>query len=231
VTNPHTPEDGALIWDDRSGPGRSRARPQRASGPAAGPADAAPAVPEPPAEAAAAAEPESGRITLRDAADRYGVSTSTLRKWARMGEIDGLLVESPRGRRWMVSPETVAERVASGRGRAAGPAVTPRPAPEAGAMLVPRAAWDKLMDQLGNLHESGQQLAEARERAARYETEVRFLRERLSEMREERDGLRAGVDPGSSSPGPPPGGAGRRSDWRGALRRWMRRFPSGGSLG
>jgi hypothetical protein len=50
-------------------------------------------------------------------------------------------------------------------------------------MLVPIEAWDKMLHQLGNLHEAGQQLAEARERAARAETEATFLRERLAEMR------------------------------------------------
>jgi len=57
-------------------------------------------------------------------------------------------------------------------------------APE-GTTIVPIAAWDKMLIQLGNLHEAGQQLAEARERAARAETEVHFLRERMAEMRAE----------------------------------------------
>ena len=52
-------------------------------------------------------------------------------------------------------------------------------------MLVPVDAWNKMLNQLGNLHEAGQQLAEARERAAKAETESVFLRERLSEMRAE----------------------------------------------
>lgn len=85
-------------------------------------------------------------------------------------------------------------------------------------MLVPRAAWDKLMDQLGNLHEAGQQLAEARERAARYETEASFLRERLGELRAERDALRARV--GETEPGPGPGPA-----WSHRLLRWWRGRP------
>jgi hypothetical protein len=51
-------------------------------------------------------------------------------------------------------------------------------------MLVPIAAWDKMLMQLGNLHKAGQELAEARERAARAETEATFLRERLAELRE-----------------------------------------------
>ena len=51
-------------------------------------------------------------------------------------------------------------------------------------MIVPVDAWNKMLNQLGNLHEAGQQLAEARERAAKAETESLFLRERLAEMRE-----------------------------------------------
>jgi hypothetical protein len=51
-------------------------------------------------------------------------------------------------------------------------------------MLVPIAAWDKMLMQLGNLHKAGQELAEARERAARAETEATFLRERLAELRQ-----------------------------------------------
>jgi hypothetical protein len=54
-----------------------------------------------------------------------------------------------------------------------------------GTMLVPVDAWNKMLNQLGNLHEAGQQLAEARERAAKAETEALFLRERLREMRED----------------------------------------------
>jgi len=71
-------------------------------------------------------------------------------------------------------------------------------------MLVPRDAWDKLMDQLGNLHEAGLQLASARERAAKAETEATFLRERLAEMRTERDELRS-HDVAESPPSAPAG--------------------------
>ncbi len=55
-----------------------------------------------------------------------------------------------------------------------------------GTMIVPIDAWNKMLGQLGNLHEAGQQLAEARERAAKAETEAEFLRRRLAELREER---------------------------------------------
>ena len=64
-------------------------------------------------------------------------------------------------------------------------------------MLVPLDAWNKMLNQLGNLHEAGQQLAEARERAAKAETEVQFLRERLSELREQPRTV-------TSEPDPPP---------------------------
>lgn len=203
MANPTHPDDGAMIWDDT---GRlPRARPRRAASTGRPPAPTgSPAAPEPPPGTV----PAAGRILLRDAADRYGVSVSTLRSWARSGQVDGVLADTPAGRRWLVVPASVAERVAAGT----------RPAlqasgdlPEAGgAMLVPRAAWDRLMDQLGNLHESGQQLAEARERAARYETEAKFLRERLAELRRERDALasRTGDTPPEPRPpaGPEPGG-------------------------
>jgi len=50
-------------------------------------------------------------------------------------------------------------------------------------MLVPIDAWDKMLIQLGNLHQAGEQLADARERAAKAETEAKFLKERLTELK------------------------------------------------
>lgn len=141
------------------------------------------------------------RITLREAEHRFGVSVPTLRTWARKKAIDAVMTEGDAGRQWMVTPESVAHHLSR----------SPRPAPrhaeapgvgptgsrtatgpigDGTAMLVPRDAWDRLMDQLGNLHEAGLLLAEARERAAKAETEAGFLRERLAELRAERDQLR-----------------------------------------
>ncbi|KAA3638728.1 MAG: hypothetical protein DWP92_05695 [Armatimonadetes bacterium] len=82
------------------------------------------------------------------------------------------------------SPAETEESTSEGSVRASEP---PPPAqhgdtPE-GSMLVPIDAWNKMLTQLGNLHEAGQQLAEARERAAKAETEAVFLRERLAEIR------------------------------------------------
>ncbi len=71
----------------------------------------------------------------------------------------------------------------------AGPRTPPAaPAPEAvdateGGMLVPIDTWTRVLEQLANLHEAGQELAEARERAARAETEAAFLREQLAALR------------------------------------------------
>lgn len=55
-------------------------------------------------------------------------------------------------------------------------------APE-GGIIVPLDAWNAMLRQLGNLHQAGQELAEARERAARAEAERDFLKERLYEAR------------------------------------------------
>jgi len=70
-------------------------------------------------------------------------------------------------------------------------AKTDEPAIPEGTMLVPLDAWNKMLNQLGNLHEAGQQLAEARERAAKAETEAQFLKERLRELRQQLAGDRS----------------------------------------
>jgi uncharacterized membrane protein len=81
-------------------------------------------------------------------------------------------------------------------------------------MIVPVDAWNKMLSQLGNLHEAGQQLADARERAAKAETEAMFLRERLAEMREENRGTEGSRQPSGaahrpeSAPVPPVEGRG-----------------------
>ncbi len=60
----------------------------------------------------------------------------------------------------------------SPRATAASPGAMRRHHP--GSMIIPVDAWNKMLTQLGNLHEAGQQLAEARERAARAETEAQL---------------------------------------------------------
>jgi hypothetical protein len=73
-----------------------------------------------------------------------------------------------------------------------------------GTMIVPIAAWDKMLMQLGNLHEAGQQLAEARERAAKAETEASFLRDRLGELRNDLESSRREVAQSSTPVASPP---------------------------
>ena len=134
------------------------------------------------------------RIPLREAEHRFGVSVATLRTWARKGSIDAVMTDADTGRHWMVTPASVAHHLSRTPHPAPRPSKTRHaatgPTGDGTAMLVPRDAWDRLMDQLGNLHEAGLLLAEARERAAKAETESGFLRERLAEMRTERDELR-----------------------------------------
>jgi len=56
--------------------------------------------------------------------------------------------------------------------------------PKEGSLLVPLDAWNTVLNQLGNLHEASQQMAEARERAAKAESEADFLREKLKNTRQ-----------------------------------------------
>ena len=143
-------------------------------------------------------------LTLRRASEVTGVPVSTLRNWARKGKIPTTLDDTPSGPRRMVSLQGVEERARRlghevgemGEARhepelaakPAAPAGSDQISPPPGTMLVPIDAWDKMLLQLGNLHQAGQQLAEARERAARAETEAAFLRERLAELREPKPG-------------------------------------------
>lgn len=96
------------------------------------------------------------------------------------------------------------------------PAVEAEPEPDAepqpeavepdNTMLVPIDAWTRIMEQLGNLHEAGQQLAEARERAAKAETENDFLRAQVRELKEARpaSARRKPAAPAQPTPPTPP---------------------------
>jgi hypothetical protein len=198
-------DDSALIWDSPK-PVRPRRRSQKAAPQAAAPAPGA----LPPADDL------TERISLREAEHRFGTKVGTLRGWARKGTIDGVMAEGTYGKQWMVTPESIAHHLSrTTRERTEQERRRDRPATgptdDGTAMLVPRDAWDRLMDQLGNLHDAGLQLAEARERAAKAETEATFLRDRLAEMRHERDEARvmaeeAGVrerGAATSQPAPP----------------------------
>lgn len=160
-------------------------------------------------------------LTLKEASDVTGVPSNTIRKWARRENIPSYLEKTDDGHLRIVSLDGIREW-ASEIGRELEwsdepdddddvvvdltpsqpsepePAQEPEPAdsvvPE-GSMLVPLDAWNKMLNQLGNLHEAGQQLAEARERAAKAETETRFLKERLAEMRSELEKVRETASP------------------------------------
>ncbi|HEY5578675.1 MAG TPA: MerR family transcriptional regulator [Acidimicrobiia bacterium] len=148
-----------------------------------------------------------GWVGIREANEQTGVPVSTLRYWAREGHVSSQLDLSGVNPRRLVALDEVIRRAQRRRGAQRvvdmAPSGPPGPPPRSrlapsqdqrvpeGAMIVPIDAWNKMLNQLGNLHEAGRQLAEARERAARAETEARFLRERLSELRVEMSDLRA----------------------------------------
>ena len=93
------------------------------------------------------------------------------------------------------SPVRPAPRHSVGHNQIAAPMPTPpasaQTAPPASSpvatdsVLVPLDQWNRLLGQLGNIHEAGQQLAEARERMGRAETENVFLKERIRDLREQ----------------------------------------------
>lgn len=157
-------------------------------------------------------------VTLREASDLTGVPTETIRKWARHQRIPSFLEKTDDGHLRIVSLEGIMEwsekigralevepadeegedlMVDLSSERTSEPTMEGPQIPE-GSMIVPLDAWNKMLNQLGNLHEAGQQLAEARERAAKAETEARFLKERLAEMRSELERTRPVEELGSS---------------------------------
>ena len=203
-------KDSAFLWETEA----LRSTDARASRPA----------PTPPAQ-----QPRAGDWrTLREASEATGIPVPTLRKWARRESVPSYLDETPVGQLRMVSMTGVLAR-AEELGREieleempipqpppppsdetehatpvafAPPATNPEPEVPAGTMLVPIDAWDKMLLQLGNLHEAGQQLADARERAAKAETEAKFLKERLAEMRSQLADAKTTTSPPVSSPPP-----------------------------
>jgi hypothetical protein len=86
------------------------------------------------------------------------------------------------------------------------------------AVLVPVDEWARILSQLGNLHQAGQQLAEARERAAKAETESIFLRERLRESRDRVQKLEHDME---NAPIPEPEPLPGFGEW--FVRRWLDR--------
>ncbi len=139
-------------------------------------------------------KPDGRWVTLREASRATGIPVETLRKWARRGTVPSYLSPTNRGTSLRMVDLNGVEVRAAELGRAtteasaADPAQATASVPDGtppGTMIVPIDAWNKMLNQLGNLHEAGQQLAAARERAVKAETEAEFLRERLNELRSE----------------------------------------------
>jgi DNA-binding transcriptional MerR regulator len=146
-------------------------------------------------------------MTLKEASETTGVPTSTIRKWARNENIPSFMEDTGDNYLRMVSMSGI-RQWAEELGREIRPEPDPvsaqadvdvptdpvqdteEPVVPEGSMLVPLDAWNRVLNQLGNLHEAGQQLAEARERAAKAETEAYFLKERLADLRKELDETR-----------------------------------------
>lgn len=167
---------------------------------------------QPPRPSGKRAGSSTNWVTLREAEAATGVPVNTLRKWVRKSDLPSYLESDGDIALRMVDLDAVVAR-AKELGRTVEPnpaplrhdetptastrtedqdvapdttpepSTVPEPTAADGTMIVPIDAWNKMLNQLGNLHEAGQQLAEARERAAKAETEARFLRERLAEIR------------------------------------------------
>jgi hypothetical protein len=175
-------------------------------------------------------------VTLHEAEEVTGVPASTVRNWARKDRVPTRFELSTDGQVRMVGLDEVVARARHlGRLRpkptaATTPPVSPTEEPPGdtpeGSVLVPIDAWNRMISQLGNLHEAGQQLATARERAAKAETEATFLRERLAELRrqvDERPPPPAQPDPVSAvepQPAEPPD---VEPAWLYLYRRWENR--------
>lgn len=197
---------------------------------------------------AGAPSPDSRWATLREANRQTAIPVETLRKWARRGSVPSYLSPTNHGVSLrMVDLDAVRQRAIE-LGRAETPIPPPEPTqqtaippePDAvtspataanvppGSMIIPVDAWNKMLNQLGNLHEAGQQLAEARERAAKAETEAKFLRERLAELRRQRESQPATPQPegaSSATSETPSSPQAHERVWRYVVKRWQDRRP------
>ena len=188
-------------------------------------------------------------VTLREAEAATGIPTNTLRKWVRKDELAshlesdgdmalrmvdlkdvrrraktlGRSIASENEDRETVNYESAAETPEAADSQAADSqaADSEQQDPTQGTMIVPIDAWNKMLNQLGNLHEAGQQLAEARERAAKAETESVFLRDRLAEIRGEPT-MEAAPPPAPEEPAEPSPDA-STSYWRYLTTGWRNR--------
>jgi len=106
---------------------------------------------------------------LRGLAGQFAKASSGL--WQGVAEA----IDPPRRQPAPTSPPHRADSQASDP-------LVPGPVPE-GSMLVPLDTWTRILEQIGHVHEAGQQLADARERAARAETENEFLRTQVADLK------------------------------------------------
>jgi hypothetical protein len=165
-------------------------------------------------------DPNRRWVTLKEAETATSIPSNTIRKWIRKDTVDSYLESDGQMALRMVDLDSLLTRAkalgretsdlrpqttdsegekTTGHGPESEAGMMTDPQPQ-GTMLVPIDAWNKMLNQLGNLHEAGQQLAEARERAAKAETEATFLRERLSEMRQASTPLSNGTGEQSAPP-------------------------------
>lgn len=75
---------------------------------------------------------------------------------------------------------------------------------EPSQVMVPIDTWTRILEQVGNVHESGQQLADAKERAARAETENEFLKEQLRDLKSQKKAPRRPAAPVTPAAAPEP---------------------------
>ena len=192
--------DPAFVWETAA-LRRRIARPQRPTEPEPVAHEDLPQTPPQP-------ETDGGPrwISIAEAAATIGMPVATVEAWVGGGRVPSQASEHGR----LVLLGAVVDRAAemqAVQARRGTPAVVAPAAPEVppGSMIVPRDAWDRMIDQLGNLHEAGQQLAEARERAVKAETEAGFLKERLAELRDQLDAMKTPTPiPAAPGPAPPP---------------------------
>jgi len=165
-------------------------------------------------------------VTIREATRLLGVSDDTVRRRIARSELqsrrDGqarnatIFVELPDGLPDSAEPSSPSMA-------APGPSLGDVIPPE--RIMVPVDAWTRMLDQLGNLHAAGQELAEARERAAKAETTSDFLREQLREARERLERAETAAT-GSTGPEAHPAPVEPQEPstrrWSGFLDRWRR---------
>ena len=120
---------------------------------------------------------------------------------------------------WDAAGEAPRRHLRADRPAVAGspPAPPDTPAGDENVVLVPLDQWSRILGQLSNLHEAGRELAEARERAAKAETEATFLRERIKDVRQQLDDAEVRANRPEPEPEPMP----PWSEW--VTRRWLER--------